>query len=665
MSVRYNRREFLQQLSGIGAYAFLASSGIYLYGCDERNTHLIESTVNFIGDPKYKRVILLGMDGLDPEIISSLMAKGELPNFLKFGQSGVLSPLATSIPPQSPVAWASIATGSNPGYHGIFDFLNRRVTDHMPELAILKRNSKNVLGSRGSMFLPVMQGNSFWDITSSNNISSTILRWPVTFQPKKNKAKLYAGLGVPDLRGRLGTYSFFTTKHVSKDAEGADNVTKVRISGNKIKTEVIGPNVSSDENSKAELFINMLEGDSRIKIESGGKSIIVKQRQWSGWFELKFKVGFMKTVSGTVKFFLNRTSPEFELYMTPIQVNPKDPAFVISNPDDYIKELSGELGHFYTLGISEDTKALTHGRLDEEAFVGMCNEIMEEQEDMLWHELNKFKEGVFSFGFFSTDRIQHMFWVTKDPGHPSYSEAYAKKYGHVIDDYYRWMDRVLGEVMNNVDGSTAVMAFSDHGFTTFRRAVHINRWLAEKGFMKLKRKMDEHDKEGGPLFQYVDWNQTYAYSLGFGSIYINLKGREKYGVVEPGAGARSVMDKISQELLALKDPKYGKRSVMNVYRSDKIYSGSNMDKSPDLVVGFGNGYRASWQTAIGGAPLGVFHDNLEKWSGDHIMDPSIVPGIMLTNFKTNHVQPNLMDIAPTVLSCFGMSAPDMKGKALL
>jgi predicted AlkP superfamily phosphohydrolase/phosphomutase len=491
------------------------------------------------------------------------------------------------------------------------------------------------------------------------------LRWPVTFQPKKNDAQLYAGLGVPDLRGGLGTYSFYTTAQVPADEAGAEKVTTVSKNGNSIKTFIKGPKVSPDDDSKTDLDITLLEGNSSIKVEVSGKTVIVNRRQWSDWLEVKFKVGMLKTVSGTVKFYLNSASPEFELYMTPIQINPKDPAFILSNPDDYIKEMADELGYFYTLGISEDTKAFSEGRLDEDAFISMCDEITKEQEDMLWHELNKFKEGLFSFGFFSTDRIQHMFWATKDPLHPQYNETYARKYGHVIDDYYRRMDRILGEVMKNVDESTAIMTFSDHGFSTFRRTVHINSWLAENGFMKLNHKVDKDDKEGGSLFQYVDWENTYAYALGFGSIYLNMKGREKHGTVAPGAHSRSVLKDISGKLIKLHDSMYGQSSVKNVYLSENIYSGGQIDKSPDIVVGFNEGYRASWQTALGGAPSEIIEDNAAKWSGDHIVDPSIVPGFILTNFKTNHDNPNLMDIAPTVLSCFGMSSPDMKGKVLL
>jgi predicted AlkP superfamily phosphohydrolase/phosphomutase len=627
-----------------------------------------KNSVKVIGNPKYKRVILLGMDGLDPKILSQLLQQGELPNFSKLAQAGSYSPLSTSNPAQSPVAWASIATGNNPGYHGIFDFLGRRVADYMPELAILKMNPKNVFGKREGMFLPVMHGNSFWDYTSDNNIPSTILKWPMTFQPKQNHAKLYAGLGVPDIKGGLGRYSFYTTKEISGREEGAEKVIKVKLNGRQIKTSIAGPNIAklrTREESKVDLNINILSDNSGIELNLDGNKIMVKQGQWSDWIEVKFKLGFMKTTTGIVKFYINKIGAEFEMYMTPVQINPKDPAFIISSPDEYIQELANELGHFYTLGMPEDTKALEEGRNDEEAFITMCEEIVDEQEQMLWYELNRFKEGLLASAFFSTDRIQHIFWVTRDPEHPLYDATYAEKYGRVIDDYYRKMDRILGEVMKHVDENTAIMVFSDHGFSSFRRTVHLNSWLVQKGFMKLTRKVDKDNKEGGGLFQYVDWKNTSAYALGFGSIYLNLKGREKHGIVDTDQGADSVSDKITDELVQLKDSKGGKPVVKNVYRRNSIYSGSQVNNSPDLIVGFQDGYRASWQTAIGGSPAEVIEDNLKKWSGDHIVDPSIVPGILLTNFEINNDNPHQMDLAPTALSCFGMSADDMEGKKLL
>ncbi len=616
---------------------------------------------------KYKRVILLGMDGLDPKVLSELMERGELPHFTELSRQGSYSSLATSNPAQSPVAWASIATGCNPGHHGVFDFLGRRVADYMPVLAVNKMNPKNVFAKREAMFLPVMQMDSFWDYTSDKDIPSTVLKWPMTFQPRQNKAKLFSGLGVPDIKGGLGRYAFYTTRDVPDTEEGSEKVVKVKRNGDKIKTYVAGPNVAklrAREEAKVDLEIICTSG-TEVEMKLDGQTLVVNKGLWSEWIEVKFKLGLMKTATGIVKFYLNCTEPDFELYMTPVQINPKDPAFVITSPDEYAKELAAEIGYFYTLGMPEDTKAIEDGRTDEEAFIEMCDEIIEEQEKMLWYEMDRFKEGVLASAFFSSDRIQHIFWVTRDPEHPLYDKAYAEKYGHVIADCYKKMDRILGDVMKKVDKETALIVFSDHGFTTFRRTVHLNSWLVENGFMTLTQKITEDDKEGGALFQYVDWKKTRAFALGFGSIYLNLKGREKNGVIEPGAEADSVSSEIIEKLKQLKDQKDGTAVVKNVYRNSEIYSGKELSASSDLIVGFEDGFRSSWQTAIGGAPFNLIDDNLKKWSGDHIVDPSIVPGIILTNFNIDRDNPDLRDIAPTVLKCFGLDAGTVEGRSLL
>jgi len=186
----------------------------------------------------------------------------------------------------------------------------------------------------------------------------------------------------------------------------------------------------------------------------------------------------------------------------------------------------------------------------------------------------------------------------------------------------------------------------------------------QNGFMTLTKEITNEDKDGGGLFQYVDWKKTSAYALGFGSIYLNIKGREKNGIVGDGPEADSVSNDIIEKFTKLTDPKDGQRAVRNVYKNKDIYSGEQAVHAPDLIVGFEDGFRTSWQTAIGGAPPELMGDNLKKWTGDHIIDPSVVPGILLTNFAINR-EPGLMDIAPTVLSCFGMTVEGMDGKTLI
>jgi len=349
--------------------------------------------------------------------------------------------------------------------------------------------------------------------------------------------------------------------------------------------------------------------------------------------------------------------------LTPIQVDPADACFPISQPENYSAELAEQFGPYYTLGIPEDTKALTENHLSDEGFIEMCDQIVSEQESMLWYELERFKHGLLAFAFFTTDRIQHIFWATQDPTHPAYDDSYAVKYGGIMESYYKRLDRVLGKVVKHVDDRTLLMVFSDHGFTSFRKAVHLNTWLVRNGFMALKEKPDASDKEGGPLFKYVDWKRTRAYALGLGSIYINLDGREGQGVVSQKEYPE-VVRSVQARLENFVDPDTGVPVAKSVYARDDIYHGEFVTEAADLVVGFNDGFRMSWQTAIGGTPLKLMEDNVQKWTGDHCVDPSLVPGILFMNQKLIKESPSVLDIAPSVLKYFGLSA-DMDGVSLI
>jgi predicted AlkP superfamily phosphohydrolase/phosphomutase len=518
------------------------------------------------------------------------------------------------------------------------------------------------------MFLPVMHGKKMWDHTSSEGIPSTVIRWAATFPPVKGKAKVYAGLGVPDINGRLGGYSLYTTRRLSEDERNNKQIINIKIENGQIKTFIKGPgvrNLFGGRSSESELNIRIHPGGSSAEAVIGNRKFMLKKDVWSQWIEAEFDIDLTKKVSGIVKFYLTSVKPEFELFMTSVEINPRDPSFVISYPDSYVTELSEQLGYFHTLGIPEDTRALSEGMIDEDAFISMCDEIVDEQEKMLEYELNRFGEGLLSFVFFTTDRIQHMFWAARDPAHLLYESVYAKKYGHVIEDYYVRMDGILGDVMKYVDNKTAIIVCSDHGFASYRRSVHLNSWLVENGLMVLKKDVDRDEPEGGALFKYVDWSKTRAYALGFSSLYLNVKGREEQGIVRRGSESDYIINQIRKGLLELRDPKDSQKAVKNVYESGAVYSGSQLENSPDLIIGFNEGFRMSWQTAIGGSPHEIFEDNLKKWSGDHIVDPSIVPGILLTNFRLNSNSPGLKDISPTVVSCFGIPSHKMEGRDLI
>lgn len=364
-----------------------------------------------------------------------------------------------------------------------------------------------------------------------------------------------------------------------------------------------------------------------------------------------FDLGFGRRVKGIARCYLNQIHPDFSLYLSPIQVDPADAVFPICCPDDYSMRLAGEIGEYHTLGMPEDTNAFEDGSLSVDAFLESCETIMRERERMLFRELEHFKAGVFAFVFDTTDRIQHTFWRTQDTEHPFFDKVFSDKYGHVIEDYYRRMDRIVGELLKTVDSDTLLLALSDHGFSTFRKSVHVNSWLTQLGLMVLEA--PPSDAEGDPLFKNVDWGKTRAYALGFSSVYLNLEGREREGIVNPREAAH-LKRKIVLDLEKLKDPNTGEHVIKQVYDGNEIYAGKYADESPDLVIGFRPGYRASWQTAIGGVPAPLFSDNLKKWSGDHLIDPSYVPGVLFSNQQISRNDPTVLDIAPTVLNYIGV-----------
>ncbi len=658
------RRHFLKLVGFLGAFfCFLGFPKIPGFvGCTSKSESK-KKKGNSMPKKEIGRVMVLGIDGIDPKILSALMEKKKLPNFRKLKSMGSFLPLNTTNPPQSPVAWSSIATGCNPAGHNIFDFIIRNPKNYLPDLSLLKMDRDNPMSNfRGGRYIPPREGKAFWEITDSEGIPGTVVRWPVTFPPRKGSSHVLAGLGVPDIKGGLGRGAFYTTDIARLNNE--DHIILVNLEDGKLKTTIFGPfkqKLKGRAAGKIPLEIVVANHNSvRIKVQK--TTFALKKGDWSNWIRLTFDVGLFRKVSAICRFYLVDTDPDLGLYLSPLQIDPENPAFPISNPENYAKELSRNIGLYHTLGLPEDTKALTDGFIDEDAFLSMCDNIMVDREKMLEHELNRFKEGLLAFVFDTTDRIQHCFWHTLDPQHPVYDPGLAKKYGKVIEDYYLRMDNNLKKVLETIDSNTTLIVCSDHGFTTFRRGVHLNSWLVEKGFMTLREKPG--DEEGGPLFSLVDWNKTSAYALGFGGIYLNLKGREGKGIVSPEDSLK-LIDNIASKLSDLRDPLRNEPAINRVYNKTKLYQGKYLNNAPDMVVGFRPGFRVSWQTAIGGAPAGIFMDNKKKWSGDHCLDPHFVPGILLMNREVKIKNISLLNIAPTVLKSFGLDGKAMEGAPLI
>ena len=188
--------------------------------------------------------------------------------------------------------------------------------------------------------------------------------------------------------------------------------------------------------------------------------------------------------------------------------------------------------------------------------------------------------------------------------------------------------------------------------------MHLNAWLRQEDFLNLTDNDLAGDEE---LFPHVDWARTQAYSLGLNSLYLNLAGRERYGVVRPGPQADFVLRKLSEKLLEFRDPDTGERVVDSVYRPAPQSQGA----APDLIVGYRPGYRSSWQTALGAVPSATVQDNAEAWRADHCIDARFVPGVLLSNRKSLAPDPHLYDLTVSLMREFGVEpAPGMIGHSI-
>jgi len=626
-----------------------------------------------------KKVIILGFDGIDPDLLSAWMEAGKLPNLKQLGKRGTFLRLETTNPAESPVAWSSFATGTNPGKTGIFDFLKRDVKTYMPDLATSSFREGKFLLRLFPVEKPSVacnrRGTSFWKIASRKGLKCIVLQVPVTFPPEKVAGgKLLSGLGVPDIRGTEGTFSYYATNIVEEgDTEMGGKITRVKVEDRKIATVIYGPKNRMSkrrEDIHVPLDIEIInDRQAIIKVQDRQEKLNVGN--WSYWFVIKFKMNPLVKVYGMGRFYLISIKPEFKLYLCPINFYPKKPPFRISYPKSFCRKLAEEIGLYKTVGWDIDTWALSENRIDEEIFLGDLFYTMNQRQEIMMNMLNKKDFNLFIFVFQASDSMQHMFWRLIDKTHPAYDKGKAEKYRDAILKVYQKMDEIVGEVTPFVDGETTLFVISDHGFHPFRKAVNLNTWLVKNGYMTLSSEKGKEYKlqdlfGRGEFWPNVDWQRTKAYALGLGCIYINLKGREKYGIVKPDEEYYTLKQEIVAKLKNLRDPANSKKVILGVYNKEDIYKGEYLKEAPDLVVGFDGGYRVSWQTALGGIPPEIIVENRSNWSGDHCsFDPSITHGILLSNRKCDQELASIIDIAPTVLEIFNLPIPeDMDGKPI-
>ncbi len=552
--------------------------------------------------------------------------------------------------PKSPVAWSTFITGMDPDGHGIYDFVHRDPATYLPFSSMSKAEEPKHTLSLGPYLFPLSKGRvislrrgqAFWQILAEHNIPVTMIRMPTNYPPIE-AGKAIAGMGATDLRGTFGTFTFYTDdpEELSRNVNGG-RIVKVPIFQNRAVLQVEGPTNSlrkDHRDSSVPLTVDVDPQEPVARLTVGDGVAIVRQGEWSGWLRAEFPlIPGLASATGMFRVFAKQFHPRFELYVSPVNIDPEEPELPISAPPDYSREVARAISPFYTQGIAEDTAALRQGVFTFPEFLSQSRLVFDDERKLLRYALGQFREGLLFVYFSSIDQNSHMLWGKHEPE---------------LLETYRAVDKAIGEAIDNARGAD-VIVMSDHGFTSFDRAVNLNTWLAKNGYMAI---------EGGPgddevPFVRVDWSRTKAYALGLNGLYLNLAGREKQGIVQPGPESQEILKKLQVELLAFRD---GSRPVV-----ESAYAPPRSDVAPDLIVGYARGYRASWQTALGSAPESLVEDNKDAWMGDHCINAADVPGVLFSNRKLGAGDPRLKDVTVSILQLFGVGpGPGMSGRKIL
>lgn len=655
----------------------------------------------------WQKLVVLGFDGMDPDLVEQWMKAGKLPNIRRIVEQGGLYPLSTTHSAESPTAWASFATGVNPGKHNIYDFLVRDTATYLPDLGMVRREPAKFLFNYIPIAKPKLEstrgGTSFWVTAGRAGVRSSILTVPVTFPPEDvPNGELLSGLPLPDIRGTMGTFYYFATdlsRYEEGNTEFGGILKRLIMEGDAARTEIVGPpnpivrqkiqairrktpplseadkaaiaELEPQEDVRLPLTVRWNRSARTATVEIAGESLLLEQGRWSRWIDLDFRINALVRIHGMAQMLLMNADSELQLYISPINWKPDEPPAPISYPDSFAGDLFERVGYYRTLGWAEATWPLNEGRMDEQTFMEDLYRAFDDRAQVILNRIDSRNWDVLVGVIESTDRVQHMMWRLIDPKHPMYDATLAARFGDAIERVYRRADDFVGEVVKRLDPGTPVLIVSDHGFHSWRKAVNLNTWLVQQGYMAVQGQQPGEKKlddlfGGGEFWENVDWSRTRAYAMGIGQIYFNLRGREAKGIVSPGAEASQLADELSGRLLTLKDPEDGSPIIRAVYKRDAIYSGEFLHNASELQVGMEDGYRVSWQTTLGGSPPGIVYDNMKKWSADHGgYDFATTAGVLITNRRISSPMPSIMDIAPTVLKYFGVAIPgDVDGKAL-
>jgi predicted AlkP superfamily phosphohydrolase/phosphomutase len=618
------------------------------------------------------RLVIVGLDGQDPGLTDRFLAEGILPNFAALAKEGSYRRLTSTYPSVSPVAWSSFSTGTEPSRHNIFDFLDRDRRTYLPMLSSVKVGQVRRFLSLGRYRVPLerpelrllRKSKPFWAILGEHRVWSTVLRVPVTFPPTKFRGAELSAMCLPDLLGTQGTFLLYTTRPpVARFKEGGLRV-PIEVASDHVEAVLAGPENPFRVGSPAMTLPLVLDLDrhgNRTRVTLGDSTVTLEPGRLTDWVTLTFHPAPAVKVSGLTRLLLLEMGEHVSLYLSPINLDPERPAMPVSHPSYYSTYLAKRIGAFATLGLAEDTWALNQGVIDDGTFLQQAWDIDRERQSMFFTALDRLKRGTLVCVFDATDRIQHMFWRYLEDGHPAGEHRDQAPHRDAIRDLYIRNDEFVGRVRRQMRDGDVLMVISDHGFASFRRGVNLNAWLRREGYLVMKPGGDD----SAEWFRDVDWSATRAYCLGLTGMFLNIRGREALGCVNAGADAAALKREIIEKLKGLRDDEAGEVGIREAFDTAKLYAGPYAENAPDLLIGYNRGYRTSWDAATGVVAGPVFEDNTKAWSGDHCIDPRLVPGVFFCNRRVDAKTPALVDIAPTALRLFGVEPPRyMDGRPL-
>lgn len=554
------------------------------------------------------RTVIVGFDSFDPVIFERLLESGKTPNLAKYANTGGYSRLEVCSPPQTEVSWTSIATGVDPGSHGIFDFVHRDPATYLPYVSLLPTRQSAL----GEQFLPPYTTKTFFHEAAEMGYPATALWWPALFPARPElPVGTIPGLGTPDIRGQLGVGTYLTTEPSEKKKV---RVLKLEPAGKgKFNGTLEGPNTKTKDGIQPivqPVAVEILDEKS-VRLSIGKQKLDLKLGEWSPILEVQFPGGFAYTVHAITQVILTDVKDRLSLYFLPLQIHPLHSPWHYATPSSLVKDSWKNAGPFLTLGWPQDTNALEDGCISDEQFLSLCDSIFASRQRIYFRRLDQFKEGVLAGIFDCLDRVQHMFLRTRPD---------------IVEQWYSKLDAFVGRVQGRVDSrgleKHRLLILSDHGFKTFEHKIHLNHWLVDNGYMTLT------GPNGGDLTN-VDWPKTQAYALGLNSLYLNVAGREGQGIVQ-AAELEGLLERLRNQLLDWKTQD-GETVISRALPKHEAFTGPYTRLGPDLVIGYASKYRASSETGLGKIGATSLEANHDHWGADHCIDSNMVPGVLFAN----------------------------------